>query len=61
VLPDGSGGWTVLELNGAVDFTREYRIDRDPLVVAAAELARLAAEAALPAAETDPLAAAGSE
>ena len=61
LLPDGSGGWTVLELNGAVDFTREYRIDRDPFVAAAAELARLAAESALPAAETDPLAAAGSE
>ena len=61
LLPDGSGGWTVLELNGAVDFTREYRIDRDPFVAAAAELARLASESALPAAETDPLAAAGSE
>jgi RimK family alpha-L-glutamate ligase len=61
LLPDGAGGYTVLELNGAVDFTREYRIDRDPFVAAAAELTRLASESALPAAETDPLAAAGSE
>ena len=39
LLPDGAGGWTVLELNGAVDFTPEYRIDRDPFVAAVAELA----------------------
>ena len=32
----------MLELNGAVDFTREYRIDRDPFVAAAAELTRAA-------------------
>ena len=38
LLPDGAGGHTVLELNGAVDFTREYRLDRDPFVAAAAEL-----------------------
>ena len=61
LLPDGSGGWTVLELNGAVDFNREYRIDRDPFVAAAAELARLGSASALPAVEADPLAAAGSE
>ena len=36
LLPDGAGGHTILELNGAVDFTREYRIDRDPFVAAAA-------------------------
>ncbi len=24
LLPDGAGGWTVIELNGAVEFTREY-------------------------------------
>ena len=34
----------MLELNGAVDFTREYRIDGDPFVAAATELTRLAAE-----------------
>ena len=44
LLPDGAGGHTVLELNGAVDFTREYRLDRDPFVAAAAELTRVAAE-----------------
>jgi hypothetical protein len=25
LVPDGEGGWTVLELNGAVEFTREYQ------------------------------------
>ena len=34
----------MLELNGAADFTREYRLDRDPFVAAAAELTRAAAE-----------------
>jgi RimK family alpha-L-glutamate ligase len=44
LLPDGEGGWTVLELNGAVDFTAEYRLDRDPFVAAVSELARVARE-----------------
>ena len=44
LLPDGADGHTVLELNGAVDFTREYRIDRDPFVAAATELTRHAWE-----------------
>jgi RimK family alpha-L-glutamate ligase len=29
LLPLPDGGWTVLEVNGAVDFTRQYRRDRD--------------------------------
>lgn len=41
LLPDGQGGWTVLELNGAVEFTVEYGLDRDPFVAAAWEIARL--------------------
>ena len=32
------------ELNGAVDFTSDYRIDRDPFVAAVSELARVAHE-----------------
>ena len=60
LLPDGAGGHTVLELNGAVDFTREYRIDRDPFVAAAAELTRAASTVTL-CGEPDELAAAGSE
>ncbi|MBA3718033.1 MAG: hypothetical protein H0W87_07400 [Actinobacteria bacterium] len=27
LLPDGPGSWTVLEVNGAVDFTSEYSLD----------------------------------
>ena len=42
MLPDGEGGWVVLELNGAVEFTHEYALDRDPFVAAAWELARVA-------------------
>jgi RimK family alpha-L-glutamate ligase len=42
LLPDGEGGWVVLELNGAVEFTREYGLDRDPFAAAALELARVA-------------------
>ncbi|MGZ8782563.1 MAG: ATP-grasp domain-containing protein [Gaiellaceae bacterium] len=62
LLPDGNGGHTVLELNGAVDFTREYRIDADPFVAATAALVRAAAEqvAAVPT-EPPPYAATGSE
>ena len=42
LLPDGAGGYTVLELNGAVEFTREYGLDRDPFTAAACALARIA-------------------
>lgn len=44
LLPQPDGGYTVLELNGAVDFTREYALDRDPFVAAAAELVRMGEE-----------------
>jgi RimK family alpha-L-glutamate ligase len=27
LLPDGDGGWIVLEINGAVDFTADYSLD----------------------------------
>lgn len=40
LLPDGAGGYTVLELNGAVEFTAEYGLGRDPFAAAAWELAR---------------------
>ena len=62
LLPDGAGGHTVLELNGAVDFTCEYRLDRDPFVAATAELVRAATNGveALPT-EPPPLAATGSD
>ena len=41
LLPDGAGGWTILELNGAVEFTVEYGLDRDPFAAAVEELARV--------------------
>jgi RimK family alpha-L-glutamate ligase len=37
------GGWVVLELNGAADFTREYAPGGDPFAAALAALARSAA------------------
>jgi len=41
LLPTPEGGWVVLELNGAVEFTDEYSLDRD--VFAAASEALVAA------------------
>jgi RimK family alpha-L-glutamate ligase len=29
LLPDGTGGWVVIEVNGAVDFTSAYSLDGD--------------------------------
>jgi RimK family alpha-L-glutamate ligase len=40
LLPDGEGGWTILELNGAVEFTDAYSLDRDVFAAARFELAR---------------------
>ena len=41
LLPDGDD-WTVIEINGAVDFTEEYSFGRDVFAAAGFELARLA-------------------
>jgi RimK family alpha-L-glutamate ligase len=38
-----NGGWVVLELNGAADFTRDYALGADPFAAAIAALARVAA------------------
>ena len=37
LLPDGQGGWTVLEINGAVDFTAEYSLEGCDVFAAVAE------------------------
>ena len=42
LVQDGLGGWTVIELNGAVEFTHEYQSEGDVFADVAAELARLA-------------------
>jgi RimK family alpha-L-glutamate ligase len=68
LLPDGAGGYTVLELNAAVEFTADYALDRDPFAAAAWELARHAFRRSqdplgrtLPAATPQPLEAAPLE
>ena len=45
LLPDGDGSWTVLELNGAVEFTADYALGADPFGAAMWELAREALRA----------------
>jgi RimK family alpha-L-glutamate ligase len=42
LVPDGCGGWTILELNGAVEFTREYATWGDVFAEAAGMLERVA-------------------
>lgn len=44
LLPTPEGGYTILELNGAVDFTREYRLGGDVFRATAWELCRLVRE-----------------
>jgi RimK family alpha-L-glutamate ligase len=46
LLPDGRGGWTVLELNGAVELTEAYGLRRDVFAEISFELARLALDRA---------------
>ncbi len=41
LVPDGDG-WTIIELNGAVEFTHEYKPDGDVFASAAGELVRWA-------------------
>jgi glutathione synthase/RimK-type ligase-like ATP-grasp enzyme len=42
LLPDSRGGWVVAEVNGAVEFTREYAPLRDVFCETATALAELA-------------------
>ena len=42
LLPDGRGGWTILELNGAVELTEAYALRGDVFAEISFELARLA-------------------
>jgi len=43
LVQDGLGSWTILELNGAVEFTQEYQPGGDVFTDVAAELTRRAA------------------
>jgi glutathione synthase/RimK-type ligase-like ATP-grasp enzyme len=45
LLPTPDGGYTILEVNGAVDFTRAYRPDTDIFREVVTELGRFAREA----------------
>ena len=49
LLPNGRGGWVVVEINGAVDFTTEYALapGHDPFADAASQLAEAARSATL--------------
>ena len=47
LLPVGDG-WTLLELNGAVEFTRESSLREEVFAAVARRLGRLAARAAPP-------------
>jgi hypothetical protein len=40
LVPDVDGGWTVIELNGAVEFTGEYQAAGDVFADVASALAR---------------------
>lgn len=45
LLPTPDGGYTILEVNGAVDYTREYRPEGDIFRETVTELCRFAREA----------------
>ena len=61
LLPAPAGGWFVLELNGAVDFTDEYSIDgRDVFAAAAARLLPASQEIFSSDRETSPVCASSS-
>jgi len=49
LLPNGRGGWTIVELNGAVDFTDEYALspEHDPFADAVSQLTEAARSATL--------------
>jgi RimK family alpha-L-glutamate ligase len=49
LLPTRDGGWTVIELNGAVEFTEEYSLGRDVFAAALDGLLAALAERATPA------------
>ena len=44
LLPDSRGRWTVIELNGAVEFTREYSPAKDVFHEVLVELGRATRE-----------------
>src|SRR5262245_30134640 len=46
LVPDRTGGWTIIELNGAVEFTAEYNTDGDVFDDVASALSRAAEELA---------------
>lgn len=48
LLPDGAGGWLVLELNGAVEFSQEYALEGDVFADVASLLARAALDRLAP-------------
>lgn len=45
LVQDESGSWTIIELNGAVEFTREYQPETDIFADVSAELTRVAVSA----------------
>jgi hypothetical protein len=42
LVPDARGGWTIIELNGAVEFNCDYALDADVFASVAGALIRSA-------------------